>query len=366
MIKGTLVFGALFVAIFEVLGFQTVRQYLTVLGIPVHLTGMQVFELAVWGQPVFFSASPVLLGCFSILIGLAYIRFVGRATSQRTRKILHHSSGTTVSPAFYVLAHVFGESSSMFDVMIPVAQVVLFGVTAFAYLAFAETVGNRMAVAALTGHVYGTTPQADVRDSAHLIVKRETTLPAGIRDANAHGALALLWLEEKTVYVAPVHAATKLDAGFLSVYGVSRDSITAVKHSRQWQRHHLSAAPPANAAPWWMWVALAVTAGTLAFACVLAYRQQREQIATIAPADGSELRDLQMPIGEAESILDALSNGQDVLVTVREQSGTSRLWLKAAAIEHGLVVHESQAPTTQSLVRRLFARRATSAPPATD
>jgi hypothetical protein len=339
MIKGTLAFGALLVAFFEIIGFQTVHEYLVALGIPVHLTSIQVFELASWAMPVFNAAPPILLWCFSILIILSYVRFIGVAMSKRTKTIYHHRSGKAVSPFVYVLASVFGESSSAFDVAIPVAQVFMFAVVAVAFSGLAATVGGRMAAAALTGHVYGMIPEANVRDSAYLVAKPGAALPAGIREANAHGALALVWLEDKTLYVAPVHGAPKLDTGFQSVFAVERDSIATVKHTTEWRRRSSSVSAQ-KGLPWWEWLVLALAFGVVAVGFALAYFQQRGQIATISEADGSELANLEMPIGEAASILNAISSGRDVLLTERRKSGTRRVWLRSAAFERGLVVNE--------------------------
>lgn len=351
MIKGTLGFGALLVAFVEVIGFLAVHAYLFELGIPVHFGAIPPFEFAAWAMPVFNAAPPALLWCFSILIVLSYVRYVGRTVSKRTRAIYHYRSGKDVSPLVYVLSHFFGESTAAFEILIPVAQVTLFAIIALAFSDIAGTVGVRWASAAVTGQVFGTVPKAAVRDGVRLETKPGATLSPAIRKANARGTLAQVWLEDRTLYVTPIRSAAKLDTGVRSVFAVERESIATVEHKREWRPHWYAAAPPAAPIPWWQWAIPAVALAVLGLAFVLAYLQQREQSATIAEADGSELNGVPMAIGEADAILSAISNGRDILLTMRENSARRRVWLKSSAIEHGLVVSETPVPPTRTLMR---------------
>lgn len=345
MIKGILGFGALCVAVFEALGFETVRAYLTVLGIPFHLSSIPVLELASWAVPVVNAAPKPVLWLLSGLVVLSGIRFAARANAKAARAIYHYRTGKDVPFLAYVCANVFGETTPFFETFIPVAQVVAAALLAGSFFGVADTVGVQEAQTALTGHVYGSAPQADSRTGVHLETKHDAVLPAGIRAANARDALALLWLDDKSIYVAPIHSQSILDKGFRGTSAVERDTIAAVRYNHQW-RPHRYVAPPTSSGVDWTWLGIfGLAFAFLAAAFVLEYRRQRNRIAALSAADGSELHDLQMPIDEAQAIVAAVRAGRDVSVTIAESGETRRIWLRAASIEHGLVIKESPLPS---------------------
>jgi hypothetical protein len=353
MTKAILSLGALLVAFFEAIGFETVRQYLRVLDIPLHLATVPLVELTSWAMPVFFSSDvlPLYVLC-GVIVAIEYIRFLASATSRDTEVVQHYRSGKDVSPLAYLFSHVIGQDSSFLGAFARVGQIAILVLVVIGFFSHAEVTGDRIAQAALTGRVYGTAAQADLREAIHLEPKKDAVLPAGIRAANAHGALVELWLEDKTVYVAPIHATGIAAHGRSAIFAVDRDAISVTKYSRQWQQP--KAATPVPAKPDWTWLAVPFAGLAFVLVGVLGYLQQREQVAMIAEATGEELRELTMPIGEAQTIVRAVQRGRDVYLNVRGPNGTRRIWLRAASIEHGLVTFESAPPTTGTLLRRIF------------
>ena len=349
MLGKILTVGSVVVATLEIIGFYALHSYLSEFGIGIHFSGIPVLELPSYAIRVLLSA-PGKSGAFITVLFVGLIIFgmiqllIDRSAGQSNRiSYVAHPAGSNVFNS--VLPSFLRDVSRGF----PLYQVVVMIFLLFTGLISAENWAHNEAIAASTGKASSLRPEALGKDSVSLIPIKGVSLPTGIKDENKNGALSLIWEDEKTYYVQPIHGYSSVIGGklknkvaaykiFADWFAINRSQIAAIKHSRQVSSVKITPYSPDNYILYEYIVTILLFALIIICAGVRQYSSDQNKAITIRLFDASELAALKPSPYTARSILEAISRGKDCTLVSYVNGESQNILIRHNLFDSGAVL----------------------------